>query len=66
VRGRPAPNSASAIVKVLDDWRWPAAGAVIDKDAAQAPLREGIDIRGELGEPVYAANSGKVAYAGSD
>jgi lipoprotein NlpD len=26
---------------------------------------KGIDIRGELGEPVYAVNSGKVVYAGS-
>jgi lipoprotein NlpD len=58
-------NSPSAIAKVLEGWRWPAAGSVIDTPAAYAPQRRGIDIRGELGEPVYAANSGKVVYAGS-
>ncbi|HSB96627.1 MAG TPA: peptidoglycan DD-metalloendopeptidase family protein [Spongiibacteraceae bacterium] len=58
-------SSIVATVKVLDGWHWPAAGAVIDRYSVHNPRQRGIDIRGELGEPVYAANSGKVVYAGS-
>jgi len=58
-------RSFGATVKALDSWRWPAAGPVIDRYSVHNPRQRGIDIRGELGEPVYAANSGKVVYAGS-
>lgn len=57
--------AAGGIVKVLEGWRWPANGAVGDRYGARSSQHKGIDIRGELGEPVYAANSGKVVYAGS-
>jgi lipoprotein NlpD len=46
-------------------WRWPAKGTLGDGYRVHSPAHKGIDIRGELGEPVYAANDGKVVYAGS-
>lgn len=76
--GRPAANSrATAVHKPADDastdqaralserWRWPAGGILLDGYRVHSPAHKGIDIRGELGEPVYAANDGKVVYAGS-
>jgi len=47
------------------NWRWPAKGRVIAGFEAQAGLNQGIDIRGNLGEPVEAAADGRVVYAGS-
>ncbi|PFH12637.1 murein DD-endopeptidase MepM/ murein hydrolase activator NlpD [Collimonas sp. PA-H2] len=44
------------------DWTWPAAGQS-SRGAGQG--RKGIDIAGQLGQPVMAAAAGKVTYAGS-
>ena len=49
----------------LGPWCWPARGAVVQGFGAASGGSKGIDIQGQLGEPVYAANSGKVVYAGS-
>lgn len=49
----------------LGPWRWPADGALIQRFGGGEGGAKGIDIQGQLGEPVYAANSGKVVYAGS-
>jgi lipoprotein NlpD len=46
-------------------WHWPAEGAVIGRFDANDPLKKGINISGELGQPVRAAASGKVVYSGS-
>lgn len=43
-------------------WRWPAHGRVIQKFAG---LNKGINIAGRLGDPVYAANAGRVVYSGT-
>lgn len=45
-------------------WRWPAKGKII---ATYSPRmgKKGVDIAGNLGEPIYAAASGKVAYCGN-
>jgi lipoprotein NlpD len=42
-------------------WRWPTAGAVV-KPFGEA---KGVDIAGQLGQPVVAAAPGKVVYSGS-
>lgn len=55
-----APN-----VSVLGPWQWPARGRVLRPFSLRNPVHKGIDIQGDLGQPVYAANSGKVVYAGS-
>lgn len=47
-----------------DSWRWPAAGRVVKAYGASG-AHKGIDIGGELGEPVISAAPGKVVYAGS-
>ncbi len=47
-------------------WQWPAKGKIISDFSLKAPINKGIDIGGKLGEPVLAAASGEVVYAGSD
>lgn len=46
-------------------WQWPAQGRLIKAWQSGSAVHKGIDIQGKLGEPVLAANSGKVVYAGS-
>ncbi len=46
-------------------WLWPTSGRVITLYSATDPLRKGIDLEGKLGDPVKAASSGSVVYAGS-
>lgn len=46
-------------------WLWPTSGRVITLYSATDPLRKGIDLEGKLGDPVKAAGSGSVVYAGS-
>jgi lipoprotein NlpD len=43
-------------------WIWPAEGKVI---SGFSDSKRGIDIAGKMGQPVLAAGSGKVLYAGS-
>lgn len=57
-------TGAGRQVAPLGPWRWPAAGTVIQRFGGPGVAGKGIDIQGQLGEPVYAANSGKVVYAG--
>lgn len=46
-------------------WAWPTNGAVIGRFSSNGSLNKGIDIAGELGQPVSAASDGSVVYAGS-
>jgi len=43
-------------------WMWPADGKIVSNFSDG---KKGIDIAGKLGQPVFAAGSGKVLYAGS-
>ena len=54
----PTQRSASA-------WLWPSNGPVIGRFSSNGSLNKGIDIAGELGQPVLAASDGSVVYAGS-
>jgi len=58
VEPRPAEPAGSEL-----NWAWPSGGRVL------APYVEGgskgVDIEGRIGEPVLAAEAGKVTYAGS-
>ena len=45
------------------NWTWPASGRVISSFVDGSS--KGIDIEGRIGEPVLAAEAGKVTYAGS-
>jgi lipoprotein NlpD len=66
-RSATVPQSAAADANraLPGGWRWPASGVLLAGYRVHSPAHKGIDIRGELGEPVYAANDGKVVYAGS-
>jgi len=46
-------------------WQWPASGKIMQKFSGAANANKGIDIAGNLGDPVLAASSGRVVYAGS-
>ncbi|WIM05668.1 MAG: peptidoglycan DD-metalloendopeptidase family protein [Candidatus Nitricoxidivorans perseverans] len=75
--GKPAPTDkpaekaitpAAATGEDVVDWAWPIGGKVITQFVEGGPGREsnkGIDIDGKAGDPVQAAASGKVVYAGS-
>lgn len=55
---KPMPSSSSL------RWQWPTTGDVI-KTYNMAAGSKGIDITGELGQPVNAVSGGKVVYSGS-
>ncbi|WP_090276229.1 peptidoglycan DD-metalloendopeptidase family protein [Halopseudomonas litoralis] len=61
VTKKPAPVAAPA---ALTGWKWPAQGPLIARFQSNASLNKGIDIAGELGQPVLAAANGTVVYAG--
>lgn len=46
------------------DWTWPVTGEVV-KNFSQGGGKQGIEIRGEEGDPVRAAAAGSVVYSGS-
>ncbi|MFJ3484026.1 peptidoglycan DD-metalloendopeptidase family protein [Pseudomonas sp. NPDC090202] len=46
-------------------WAWPTSGVLIAKFSSNGSLNKGIDIAGDLGQPVLAASDGSVVYAGS-
>lgn len=46
-------------------WQWPTQGTMVGRFAPNGSLNKGIDIAGDLGQPVFAASDGLVVYAGS-
>ncbi|AOE87088.1 peptidoglycan-binding protein LysM [Pseudomonas sp. TCU-HL1] len=58
-----APNASST--RSAAGWVWPAGGTLIGRFSSNGSLNKGIDIAGELGQPVLAASDGSVVYAGS-
>ena len=62
-QARPEPRPTEAAAGDELSWTWPAAGRVISSYVDGSS--KGIDIEGRIGEPVLAAESGKVTYAGS-
>lgn len=56
-----APKAAAKPLRIT--WSWPAKGSV--KKASSALGTKGIEILGPRGEPIRAAASGSVVYAGS-
>lgn len=45
-------------------WSWPADGPLVGRFSSNGSLNKGIDIGGQLGQPVLAASDGSVVYAG--
>jgi len=46
-------------------WNWPTKGKVIRTYSTSVGGNKGIDISGKIGQPVFAASSGKVVYSGN-
>ncbi len=63
VKNSTASVKTSAIKEI--DWRWPVSGVVVTNFGVGRPINQGIDIRGKKGEPIIAAASGEVVFAGS-
>lgn len=59
-----APDTPAALIPDDENiaWIWPADGKIV---ANFSEGKRGIDIAGKMGQPVLAAGSGKVLYAGS-
>ncbi len=60
---RSAQRPRTAVVAAPSRWQWPARGPLL-AGFNLAKGRKGLDIGGELGDPVVAAAKGKVVYAG--
>ena len=46
-------------------WKWPVKGGkIIQKFDAGNPAKQGVDVQGKFGQPVYSAEAGKVVYSG--
>jgi lipoprotein NlpD len=61
----PKPAVSPAAKNFNGRWAWPAQGAIIGQFSSNGSLNKGIDIAGDLGEPVFSASDGSVVYAGS-
>lgn len=59
----PARPASTAAVSA-SGWAWPAGGQLLARFQSNGSLNKGIDIAGQLGEPVKAAADGAVVYAG--
>ena len=60
-----ATAQTGAAGKSPTGWGWPSSGVLIGKFSSNGSLNKGIDIAGDLGQPVLAASDGSVVYAGS-
>ncbi|WP_260956650.1 peptidoglycan DD-metalloendopeptidase family protein [Pseudomonas citri] len=65
VAGKPAPVPMPPAGPAPTGWGWPSNGVLIGKFSSNGSLNKGIDIAGDLGQPVLAASDGTVVYAGS-
>lgn len=61
----PATTPVTPVTRSASGWAWPHNGTVISRFSSNNSLNKGIDIAGELGQPVLAASNGTVVYAGS-
>jgi lipoprotein NlpD len=58
-----APSATSNAQGVT--WRWPASGELIGRFVAGDPTRQGINVAGKAGQPIFAAAAGEVVYSGA-
>nr|WP_244309022.1 peptidoglycan DD-metalloendopeptidase family protein [Pseudomonas duriflava] len=61
----PATTPTVTMPQTTAGWAWPTKGTLIARYASNGSLNKGIDIAGDLGQPVLAASNGTVVYAGS-
>ena len=62
-----AKSTSSSVEKYKTHlkWRWPTKGKIIKGFKAGDDSRKGIVVSGNAGQPIVAAESGKVVYSGS-
>ncbi|WP_339510670.1 peptidoglycan DD-metalloendopeptidase family protein [Pseudomonas sp. RL_15y_Pfl2_60] len=60
-----AAKPVQSVSGTSSGWTWPTKGLVIGRFSSNGSLNKGIDIAGDLGQPVLAASDGSVVYAGS-
>jgi lipoprotein NlpD len=60
----PSPRASTPAPVGAVEWRWPAQGKILVPFNGNNGLNKGIDIDGNLGQPVIAAAPGQVVYAG--
>lgn len=65
VKTTPSITALPPTQRSASGWLWPSNGSVIGRFSSNGSLNKGIDIAGELGQPVLAASDGSVVYAGS-
>lgn len=46
-------------------WRWPATGSVVGTFVGGDQTKQGVDIAGNEGDPVFATADGEVVYSGN-
>lgn len=49
----------------VSHWVWPVHGKIIDNFTGSSGFNKGIDIAGQMGQPIHATASGKIVYCGS-
>ncbi len=63
---QPVPaTKVTPVARSASGWAWPTNGQIIGRFSSNGSLNKGVDIAGQLGQPVLAASDGTVVYAGS-
>lgn len=62
--GKKSVNKWSKSAKKIN-WQWPVNGKVVNEPSSSRSGRKGIDILGNINQPVFAAAGGEVVYSGS-
>ena len=61
---KPEPVAAEASGGPLA-WQWPTSGRVVERFSSQDRTRNGVKIAGRRGQPILAAEAGRIVYSGS-
>ena len=65
IRSGPVAAEVAGAKPSAAGWIWPTTGKVVGTYAGGDPTRQGVDIAGEIGQPVRAARDGEVVYSGA-
>lgn len=62
---KPLPPVPPAIEEAKISWQWPTNGKIIGNYSATDAGKKGLEITGQMGQPVHAAAEGRVVYSGN-